>query len=153
ESTRNLGRAVTLDPRSVKALWGLASNYWGLRRYAEERSAVDRILAIVPDDPVYKTERALVEFRSEANTRPLHQAIDSIRATNPAALPSIATQWLICSLAERDATAARNALIALGDTPMYWTGGGVNFNRPFMEGVIARMVGDEVKARAAFAAA
>lgn len=153
QSTRNLNRAVELDPRNDEALFGLASNYWGLRHYAEERSAMDRVLAIVPNDLVYKTERALVEFRSEANTRPLHQTTDLIRATSPAALQSIATPWLICSLAERDATAATSALIALGENPISFSGGGVHFNRPFMEGVIARMIGDNGKARVAFAAA
>ncbi len=44
--------------------------------------------------------------------QPLHQMIDSIRATNPAAVPRIANWWLNCALAERDATAAKDALVA-----------------------------------------
>ena len=42
-----------------------------------------------------KAERALVELNWKADTGPLHQLIDDIRATNPAAMPQIAASWLI----------------------------------------------------------
>jgi serine/threonine-protein kinase len=51
-------------------------------------------------------------------------------------------------LAERDAAAAKNALIALGETP--FVDGSIQWNRPLVEGLIARMMKDDVKARAAF---
>jgi hypothetical protein len=55
-----------------------------------------------------------VDLDWKADTRPLHQMIDSIRGTNPAAPQSIVNDWLICALAERDAAAAKEASIALG---------------------------------------
>jgi tetratricopeptide (TPR) repeat protein len=61
-----------------------------LRRYAEQKSKLDRILAIEPNDVPAKAERACVELNWKADTRPLHQLIDEIRATNPAAMPQIA---------------------------------------------------------------
>jgi serine/threonine-protein kinase len=82
----------------------------------------------------------------------LHQTIDSIRATNPAAIPSIAADWVICALAERDAAAAKDALIVFGQEPIHFIDN-VRFNRPFAEGVIARMTKDDEKARSAFTAA
>jgi hypothetical protein len=82
----------------------------------------------------------------------LHQMLDSIRATNPAATQSIADGLLICALAERDPVAAKNAAIAAGANPPF-TDEAVNFSRPFVEGVIARMTKDEDKARSAFTAA
>jgi len=93
-----------------------------------------------------------VEFHWKADTRPLHEMLDSIRATNPAATQSIADGWLICALAERDAAAAKNAAIAAGANPPF-TDEAVNFSRPFVEGVIARLAKDDEKARSAFAAA
>jgi tetratricopeptide (TPR) repeat protein len=78
--------------------------------------------------------------------------LDSIRATNPAATQSIADGWLICALAEHDARAAKNAMIAAGGNPPF-TDEAVNFGRPFVEGVIARMAKEDEKARSAFAAA
>ena len=84
----------------------------------KQKSVLDRALAIEPNDVDTKVALAVVEFHWKADTRPLHQMIDSIRATNPAAMPSIADDWLICALAERDAAAAKNALIAAGENPL-----------------------------------
>ena len=93
-----------------------------------------------------------MEFDWKADTRPLHQLIDSIRATNSTAVQSIANAWLSCALAERDVDAITDALIAAGENPIN-LGRDVFFNRPFVEGVIARMANDEKRARSAFAAA
>jgi serine/threonine-protein kinase len=81
----------------------------------------------------------------------LHQLIDEIRATSPAALLKIAESWLLCALAERDVAAAKEALIASGELPL--GDDVVHFTRPFVEGVIARMTNDDHKAQLAFTAA
>jgi serine/threonine protein kinase len=153
ESTRNLERAVELNPRDFELLqYGVVGNYWLLRRYDEEKPWLARALAFEPNDADTKVTLAGVDFDWKADTRPLHQMIDSIRGTNPAAPQSIVNDWLICALAERDAAAAKNALIALGQDAISF-GGNVIFNRPFAEGVIARMTKDDEKARSAFTVA
>jgi len=153
ESTRTLERAIELDPRNVVVLHQIAAfNYRRLRRYADAKSRWDRLLAITPDDVSAKAERAMVDLEWKGDTRPLHLMIDSIRATNPAAVQSIAERWIICALAERDAVAANNALIAFGENPIALSSENVSFNRPFAEGVIARMNNDDAKARSAFTA-
>jgi hypothetical protein len=69
-------------------------------------------------------------------------------------MPSIANYWIICALAERDAAAAKDALIAVGENPInLGPPENVFFNRPFVEGVIARMTKDDAAARTAFIAA
>jgi serine/threonine protein kinase/tetratricopeptide (TPR) repeat protein len=151
ESTRNLERAIDLDPRDFYTLQQIAISYGVLRRYAEEKSVLDRALSIAPDDVDTKVARASVEFHWKADTRSLHQTIDSIRVTNPAALPNIANDWLSCALAERDVAAAKDALNAFGQIPL--TDYAVHSNRPLIEGVIARMTNDEEAARAAFTVA
>src|SRR5881392_3895745 len=154
ESTRNLERSVELNPRDIGTMGlGVASNYLLLRRYAEAKPWLARALAFEPNDAFTKVWLAYVDFAWKADTRPLHQTIDSIRATNPAAVPSIADFWLVCALAERDVAAAKDALIALGQEPMTFAVENVPFNRPFAEGVIARMTEDDEKARSAFTAA
>ena len=154
ESTRDLNRAIELDPHNVLTLQQTAQSYQGLRRYAEEKSLLDRLLAFEPNDAVTKVQQAFVELNSKADTRPLLQMIDSIRATNPAAMPSIADNWLIGALAERDASAAKNALTAIGENPItFGLIENIIFNRAFVEGIIARMTKDDAKARAAFIAA
>src|SRR5213079_3653928 len=122
-----------------------------LRRYPEEITVLDRALAIEPTDVDTKVALAAVQFHWKADTRPLHQTIDTIRATNPGALPSVANDWLSCALAEDDIAAARNALDAFGEIPL--TDYAVHLNRSLMEGIIARMSNDDNEARAAFVAA
>ena len=152
EAVRSLERAIELEPRNIFTLQQIGLSYHHLRRYAEEKSVLDRALAIEPKDVDTKVARAFVEFHWKADTRPLHQMLDSIRATNPAATQSIADGWLICALAERDPVAAKNAAIAAGANPPF-TDEAVNFSRPFVEGVVARMTKDEDEARSAFTAA
>ena len=154
ECIGDLKRATELDPRNVLTLQQLALTYQQLRRYPEEKTIFERILAFEPNDPVTKSMSAFLEIDSKADTRPLHEVIDSIREKDPAKLSSIADNWLLCALAERDAAAATKALFSLGDNP---TSLGpildVKFNRRFIEGVIARTAKDESTAQAAFTAA
>jgi TolB-like protein/Tfp pilus assembly protein PilF len=152
EAVRSLERAIDLDPRNTFMLQQIALSYHHLRRFAEEESVLDRALAIEPNDVDTKVARAFVEFHWKADSRPLHQVLDSIKATNPAATQSIADGLLVCALAERDTGAAKDALIAAGTNPPF-TDEAVNFTRPFVEGIIARMVKDEEGARLAFTAA
>jgi tetratricopeptide (TPR) repeat protein len=152
EAVRSLERAIELDPRNTFTLQQIGLSYHHLRRYAEEKSVLDRALAIERNDVDTNVARAFVEFHWKADARPLHQMLDSIRATNPAATESIADGWLICALAEHDPYAAKNAAIAAGANPPL-IDEAVNFSRPFVEGVIARMTKDEDKARSAFIAA
>jgi len=154
DSRRNLERAAELDPRDKNTLMVVSSDYARFRRFAESKTWLTRALAgAEPDDIGMKLAPSEWELEVNADTRPLHQAIDSIRATNPAAGTSAITQnWLFCALAERDATAAKEALSALGDNEI-WLFDQVQFNRRFVEALIARMTNDEQKARSAFAAA
>ena len=151
EALRNLERAVELDPRNALTLQQMALSYELVRRYPEAKLVWDRVLAIEPNDMESKIARALVDFNWKADTRPLHLLIDSIRRTNPAVMASIADVWFILALAERDAIAAQNALIALGDTPL--RDGPIRFNRSVVEGMIARLAKDDSKAQVAFTAA
>ena len=152
ESIQNFKRALDLDPRNLFIQQQIAATYADLRRYAEAKSMYDRTLAIDPNHVEAKVARAGIELAWKADTRPLHQVIDSIQATNPAAVPDIANTWFLCALAERDVAAAKEVLIASGqNTPLNKEA--VHFNRLFVEGVIARMTKDDDKAQSAFTAA
>ncbi len=151
ECIRNFERAVELDPRNVITLFQTGLSYATVRRYAEQKSKLDRILAIDPNNLPVKADRAFVEVNWKADTGPLHQLIDEIRTTNPAAMPKIADRWLLCALAERDVAAAKDVVIAVDEIALGHNA--VYFARPFVEGVIARMTNDEHKAQLAFTAA
>jgi TolB-like protein/class 3 adenylate cyclase len=149
EGARNLERAIELDPRNVYTLQQLAISYQYLRRYPEEVAILDRALTIVPNEAAIRTARAGVDFDWKAETRPFHETIDSILATNPGAVSDAAADWFTCAVAERDSTAAELALVALGDNPC-WSDGPVNLSRSFGEGLLARMMKDEPRAQAGF---
>jgi serine/threonine protein kinase/tetratricopeptide (TPR) repeat protein len=151
ESIRSFERALELDPRNVNTLDNIADSYAALRRYAEQKSMLDRMLAIEPNYVEAKGWRAGVELNWKADTRPLHQLIDEIRAANPAAIPKIVPFWLTCALAERDPAAAKDALLASDENSFGLDA--VQFPRAFFEGVIARMTNDEQRAQLAFTAA
>jgi serine/threonine-protein kinase len=153
EAIRNLERAADLDPRNVFTLEQLALSYQLLRRYAGAESLLDRILAIEPNNVEIQAARAFVELDWKADTRPLHELIDKIRTTNSGTMQSIANYWLFCALAERDAAGAKQALIASGENPITLANENVVFNRPLVEGLIARIANDDAKARSAFTAA
>jgi TolB-like protein/class 3 adenylate cyclase/Flp pilus assembly protein TadD len=152
EGLRNLQRAVELDPRNYDILQQLAVSYQYLRRYPEEAAALDRALTIVPNDVAIRTGRASVDLNWKAETRPLHETINSILAGGPAAISDAADDWFECALAERDPTAGERALVALGDNPC-WGDDAVLLSRTFGEGLLALMMKDEAKARAAFTTA
>ncbi len=69
ESTRNLERALELDPRNINTLDNLGDSYRALRRYAEQKSNFDRILTIEPNNLIWKAARASVEVDWKARVR------------------------------------------------------------------------------------
>jgi TolB-like protein/class 3 adenylate cyclase/Tfp pilus assembly protein PilF len=152
EGLQNLQRAVELDPRNFSTLQQIAVSYQYLGRFAESIAALDRALAIVPDNVETRANRAEWELFWKADTRPLHQTIDAILAQGPGAIARAASSWFDCALAERDPAAAERALVALGDNPC-WGDGAIILSRSFGEGLLARMTKDEARARTAFEAA
>ena len=150
-SMQNLERSANLDPRNIETLQQIALSYGVLRRYPEEKSVLDRALAIEPEDVSTKVALAAVQFHWKADTRPLHQTIDSIGAARAGALLSAADEELSCALAERDVAVAKNVLDAIRDTPL--TDYSVHFDRLIIQGLIARMTKNDGDARALFTAA
>jgi len=114
ESTRNLERAVELDPRNNDLLSQTALSYHCLRRYADQDAMLKRSLAIEPNNIGLKVSHTEVEFDSKA--LPSHQLIDELCGKDPGAIQSVADDWLYCALAKRDPAAAASALAALAKT-------------------------------------
>ena len=152
EGLRNLERAVELDPRNFDILQQIALTYQQLGRYAEAIAALDRALAIVPDNAETRATRGEFYVYWRADTLPLHQTIDAILAQGPGAIDSAAATWFACALAERDPAAAERALVAVGDNQC-WGEGAIQLSHSFGEGLLARMTKDEARARTAFEAA
>ncbi len=152
EGLRDLKRAVELDPRNSFTLAQLAISYQFLRRWPDMDTVLDRALAITPDDVETRMQRGLVDFYGKADPRPLHQAVERVRAEQPASIAHAADNWFLGTLAERDWAGAEQALAALGDNP-FWGDGAILLRHRFGEGLLARAMHDDARAATAFAAA
>jgi TolB-like protein/Flp pilus assembly protein TadD len=151
EALRALEQAVALDPRNPSLLSQLAISYESLRRYPEEKATLQRILEITPDDTAVASSIAFVDLDWRADTRPLQQFIDRLRSERASAVGDTADLAFLCALAKRDWAAAEQALTALGNNP-FW-GDLLTLRGQFGEGLLARAMHDEARARKAFAAA
>jgi len=148
EGLQFIQRALDLDPRNFYTLQQIALSYAYLRRYPEEAAVIDRAIAVKPDDVETRVTRKLVALDWKADTGPLHRIIDEIRVQNPGALQNVADVWVLCAFAERDPTALENALRALSNNP--WGDNATLLSASLGEGLLARLLHDEEKARAAF---
>jgi tetratricopeptide (TPR) repeat protein len=152
DAVRDFERAMELDPRNVKILIDNAVTYLELREYKKAREVADRLVALEPNNIAHSVGRADFELLERADTRPLHAFFDQILADDP-------QECLDLALYERDAVAADRALAAvraLGrDTfnARYFELGEMTVSRAYLEGLVARMKGDNAAAQAAFNAA
>jgi serine/threonine-protein kinase len=150
EATRNMERALELDPRNLFTLQQLAVTYVTQHRYTDAARIYDSALRILPGDPYTRILRALVELDWRADIKPFQVTLGTVVAENPSAAPDADTP--LYALCERTAPAAARALTNYprdGVTTDY----GVNCPSAYWEGVVARWQGDSAKARAAFIAA
>jgi TolB-like protein/class 3 adenylate cyclase/Tfp pilus assembly protein PilF len=151
ESTKNLERAIELDPRNFYTLQQISTSYWTLRRFSDMAAVLDRAHEIVPHDVDTRVARALVDLRWRADTRPLRITIETVLAENPAIAPTLADTWLILGLCEHDFQTASRALAALGNNPVQ--NDAVHLSPAFVRGLIARTQGDDIAANVAFSEA
>jgi len=151
ESTKNLERAIELDPQNSAFLEQIARSYECLRRYADAERALDRAIALVPKDAAMRAGRAEIELHWHADARPLVSMIQAIIAEDSREAKNIAELWLNAALYDRDFDAALRALAALPIDGCHRET--ILFPRVWCEGIVAQMRGDKVAARAAFSSA
>ena len=155
ESTKNLERAIELDPQnpqnSAFLAEQIARSYQCLRRYADAERALDRAIALVPKDVPLTARRAEIELHWHADARPLVSMIQAIIAKDSREAKNIAEFWLQVSLCDRDFDGAVRALAALPIDGCHQET--ILFPQVWCEGIVAQMRGDKVAARAAFSSA
>ncbi len=148
ESTRNLNRALELDPQNNAILRQLALSYFNLRRFPEMATVLQRAINLAPEDLIMRAQLASVELEWHADTQPLHEVIEKSLRENPSNGAILAEQWMYLALCERDNESAARALASLSDHGCYTEG--MPLPRSWCEGMVARLRGDETAARAAF---
>jgi TolB-like protein/class 3 adenylate cyclase/Flp pilus assembly protein TadD len=151
ESTKNLERAIELDPQNAGFLKQLADNYVCLRQYADAERVLDRTIAVDPKHSNIRGYRAEIELHWHADPRPSSSTIRAIIAEDSREAKNVAQLWLEVSLCERDFEGAARALAAMPMAGCYddW----IPFPRASCEGVVAQMKGDKAAAHAAFTTA
>jgi serine/threonine protein kinase/Tfp pilus assembly protein PilF len=151
QATHNLERASELDPQNIPYLIALATTYLRLHDYDQMARVMDRIIALQPDRNKPRIIRAIIEQERQADTRPVHAAIEKALANEPGAAedPWIAGIRLDLALCDRNLDAASSIAAAL---PLKQTldAGFNQGSRDFWLGVVARLKGDTVAAHAAF---
>jgi tetratricopeptide (TPR) repeat protein len=149
EATRNLERALELDPRNFFTLQQMALTYQSQRRYADQARTYDRALTIVPGDPNTRMARAQVAFDWRADINPFQTMLATLVAEDPSVAPDVDDpEHALC---ERTASAAARGLTNYPRDGV--ASNGVNYPHAYWEGVVARWQGDTAKAQAAFTAA
>jgi TolB-like protein/class 3 adenylate cyclase/Flp pilus assembly protein TadD len=149
EATRNLERALELDPRNFFTLQQMALAYQNQHRYADEAQILDRALTIVPGDPNTRIVRARVAFDWRADIKPFQVMLATLIAEDPSAAPDVDDADL--ALCERNVAATARTL---ANSPREGvTNSGVNYPYAYLEGFVAYCQGDSAKVQAAFTAA
>jgi serine/threonine protein kinase/Tfp pilus assembly protein PilF len=151
ESTKNLERAIELDPQNSGFLKQLADSYVCLRRYTDAQHVLNRLIAVAPKDSSMRAYRAEIELLGHANPQPLSSTIQAILAEDSREAQNVASLWLEVSLCERDSDGATRAMAALPIAGCYddW----IPFPRASCEGMVAQLRGDKAAAHAAFTSA
>lgn len=151
EGTRNLERALELDPRNLFTLQQLATyTYHPLRRYADAARIYDRALTIVPGDPLTRINRAEIALDWQADIKPFQTTLATLVAENPSIAADVDhPDYALC---ERTTAGAARVLTNYPRDGVA-TNYGVNCPHAYWVGVVARWQGDLDKAHAAFTAA
>jgi serine/threonine protein kinase len=69
KSTADLERAATVDPRNPERLAALSDNYWCLRRYRDYERILDRLVELVPEQPLFPLYRAETAFAERGDLK------------------------------------------------------------------------------------
>jgi len=148
--TRNLERALELDPRNIFLLQQIALNYLSQHRYSDRERILDRVLSIVPGDALTRTNRAAGALDWRADVRPLQRTLAAVIAEDPSVASDV--DYPDYALCERTKEAAERVLKNYPREGVA-TSYGANCPHAYWEGVIARWEGDSAKAQSAFSAA
>ena len=150
EAVQNCERALELDPRNVFFLASTAASFYAWqRRYADELRLYERILAILPNDPLALGFRAYVPLRQRADLKPYADLVKKIAVENPKALPVV--EDINFALCQRDLAIAKRALSEIPASGISYPYG--HYPLAWFEGVVARSFGDATNAEKAFIAA
>ncbi len=89
ESERNLRHALELDPRNFYFLQQMSLSYEQQRRFDEMRIIMDRALAVAPNDPGARLNRAVIDLFARGDTKVERHRSRRNDSREPATKPGI----------------------------------------------------------------
>jgi len=128
----------------------ISRTYQLLRRYAEMAATLDRALALAPNNPNLRVNRARVDLASRADIQPYKDTLRSLVADKSHAA-DFAFESLQLAKYERNWDEAARALSMMA--PDGCRDEAFPFPLAWCEGIVARSKGDVERARSAFTAA
>jgi TolB-like protein/class 3 adenylate cyclase len=149
-STRHFEQAMAGDPRNIVNVSELAASYYMLRRYDDAARTVDSALAWNPLHFGLRLIRASIDMAWKADLRRWKDLIAS-EATKTADPNDLITARLNLALMERDYRGAEQTLTTHGGAE--FDDNGFFTPREWNRAIIARGLGDQSRANAAFVAA
>jgi TolB-like protein/Tfp pilus assembly protein PilF len=152
EGKRDFARAVDLDPRNINASNLLADTCVLLRQFDDAIAVANRSIAAGLDLPITHLRRELIRFAATGDPEILRRALAEAPSDLDVGGGETPVRIFLALIREDYAEAARTLVASPRDTFQE-----VDFSfyypRVWYEAIIARAAGDQVKARAAFAAA
>jgi TolB-like protein/Flp pilus assembly protein TadD len=148
ESTANLEKAATLDPKNTNVLMNLIYSYMAQRDYESADKAIDRVTAASPQSFQARGLKAFLAAQWKGDLSAAEKVFSSISPeTDSDGVMTMARHWVL-RLERKFPEALQVVQQFRGETLSNTTT--APCPKAFLEGEIYRLQGDEAKARTAF---
>ena len=78
KAIERLNELIAFDPGNSAAISVLAGTLMGSRQYRAAEHAYDRLIALIPDRPILRIEKAFVSFLKTGDNTAMHSAITAL---------------------------------------------------------------------------
>jgi TolB-like protein/Flp pilus assembly protein TadD len=147
ESTVNLEKAATLDPKNMKVLKNLCFSYMAQRDFETADKILDRVIAASPQSVEARALKGFVAAQWKGDLSVAEKVFSSVPPeTDPDGLMTMGRFWLL--ILQRKLPEALQVVQQFRGETLFNTTT-ARCPKAFLEGEIYRLQGDEVKARTA----
>jgi TolB-like protein/Tfp pilus assembly protein PilF len=141
-------KAEAIDPRNSVTLYDAAQTYFAIRDWPNAVKGMDRVLALAPDSPNVKIQRAYMEFFWKGSTTPIKAVLESFAPNlDPDGIVTF-SRWDV-ALMDRDPDAAERALTS-ARLENFVAPTGVPLPKSYLAGCVALIRNDAVRAQQEF---
>jgi tetratricopeptide (TPR) repeat protein len=78
KAIQNLNEAIARDPRNILSIHDLADTTWLFRQFSAADKAYDRLIELLPDQPMLKVEKAAIPLTKDGDMGPLRSAVAAL---------------------------------------------------------------------------